>query len=219
MDAETVDDLYGRIHGLRLADDVLAGGDLIVPALRELRSASRLYRESTHTEAVGTTLLTAIGELAQIAGWIASDAGHHGRAEQAYHLGISASRQAEDHTLTGNLIGSLAYHHANTGRLHDALTLVEAATTITGPDAPPRARALVHDRRAWTHTRTNNPQETIRALVNAREALDAYVAGDEEPAYLYWVTTEELDIMEARCFTELSRPLRAVPLLTKVLDR
>jgi transcriptional regulator with XRE-family HTH domain len=217
---QTVDDLFGRIHGLRLADDVVAGGDLMVPAFRELRSVSRLYRESTHTEEVGTKLLVAIGELAQIAGWIASDAGRHGQAEQAYHLGISAARQAEDNTLTGNLIGSLAYQYANTGRPQDSVTLAKAAIEVTGPDAPPRARALAYDREAWAFTKTDRAQEAMWALGIAREALHARTDQDRgELAYLYWVTAEELDIMEARCYTELSRPLRAVPLLTTVLDR
>lgn len=41
---ETVADLWTRIHRLRLADDVLAGGDLIGPALRELDTAVALHR-------------------------------------------------------------------------------------------------------------------------------------------------------------------------------
>lgn len=56
-----VDDLQQRVHGLRLADDVLAGGDLIRPALRELRSAVKLYREGSHTGEVGRQLLRQIG--------------------------------------------------------------------------------------------------------------------------------------------------------------
>ncbi|WP_246033887.1 helix-turn-helix transcriptional regulator [Streptomyces hundungensis] len=54
---EQVGDLQQRVHGLRLADDVLAGGDLIRPALRELRSAVKLYREGSHTGEVGRALL------------------------------------------------------------------------------------------------------------------------------------------------------------------
>ncbi|MFD0855372.1 helix-turn-helix domain-containing protein, partial [Actinomadura adrarensis] len=105
----TADDLASRAHGLRLADDVIAGGDLLVPALRELDGAVRLYRETTHTEEAGRALLAGIGEVAQIAGWIASDAGEHEQAERAYRLGISAAREAGDTALVGHLAGSLAY--------------------------------------------------------------------------------------------------------------
>ncbi|MFK0289990.1 helix-turn-helix transcriptional regulator [Streptomyces sp. NPDC090442] len=217
-----VDDLQQRVHGLRLADDVLAGGDLIRPALRELRSAVRLYRESAHTDSVGRQLLCQIAELAQIAGWIASDAGQHSEAEEIYRLGISAARQAEDPTLAGNLAGSLAYQMTNTGREVEGLQLARAALDGAGLDVPPKARALYLDRVAWAHTKAGGVEHTqhaMRALGEASEALAEDSAGTESPAWLYWVDAGELQVMESRVYTELRRPLRAVPLLRDVLSR
>ncbi|MGW5034712.1 helix-turn-helix transcriptional regulator [Streptomyces nigra] len=216
----TVVDLQQRVHGLRLADDVLAGGDLIRPALRDLKRAVRLYQESTHSGDVGRELLRQIGELAQIAGWIASDAGQHAEAERIYRLGISAARQAEDATLTGNLAGSLAYQLSNTGRESEGLTLAQVALHDAGADAPPKARALYLDRVAWAHTKAGgvaNGQAAIRALGEAEQALSEDSEGIESPDYLYWVDAGELKVMEARVFTEIRRPLRAVPLLRNVL--
>lgn len=215
-------DLRQRVHGLRLADDVLAGGDLIRPALRELRSAVRLHREGAHTGTVGRELLRQVGELAQIVGWIASDAGRHAEAERIYQLGLSAAEQAEDHTLAGNLAGSLAYQLCNTGRADDGLALARAALDGAGADAPPKARALFLDRVAWAHTKAGgreHAQHAMRALGEAAEALAEDSAGTESPAWLYWVDAGELQIMEARVHTELRRPLRAVPLLRDVLGR
>ncbi|MFE9427897.1 transcriptional regulator [Kitasatospora sp. NPDC006697] len=216
--ASEVSDLMSKVHGLRLADDVLAGRDLIIPAQRELDRAVKLHRESTFTEAVGRQLLIAVGELAQIVGWIASDAGQHQPAEDAYKLGITAAREAADGTLAGNLMGSLAYQWTNIGRESDGLTLAEAAREEAGSDAPPRARALFSDRVAWARTKTAQAQPTIRALGEASDAMDE-ANGEDSPAWLYWVDRGELQVMEARCFTELHRPLRAVPLLTDVLAR
>ncbi|MFF3736059.1 helix-turn-helix domain-containing protein [Streptomyces sp. NPDC002566] len=216
-----VDDLQKRVHGLRLADDVLAGGDLIRPALRELRSAVKLYREGTHTAEVGRQLLRQIGELAQIAGWIASDAGQHEEAERIYRLGISAARQAEDQTLAGNLAGSLAYQMSNNGREAEGLTLAQAAFNDARAEAPPKARALYLDRVAWAHTKAGgreNGQQAMRALGEAGQALSEDSEGTESPAYLYWVDAGELRVMESRVYTELHRPLRAVPLLREVLS-
>ncbi|QWQ42293.1 helix-turn-helix domain-containing protein [Streptomyces sp. YPW6] len=217
-----VGDLQQRVHGLRLADDVLAGGDLIRPALRELRSAVRLYREGAHTGEVGRELLRQIGELAQIAGWIASDAGQHAEAERIYRLGLSAARQAEDHTLAGNLAGSLAYQLSNVGREVEGLDLARAALHGAGSDAPPKARALYLDRVAWAHTKAGgieNAQQAMRALGEAGEALAEDSEGTESPAWLYWVDAGELKVMESRVYAELRRPLRAVPLLRDVLSR
>lgn len=216
-----VDDLQQRVHGLRLADDVLAGGDLIRPALRELRSAVKLYREGSHSSEVGRQLLRQIGELAQIAGWIASDAGQHSEAERIYRLGLSAATQAEDHTLAGNLAGSLAYQLSNTGRESEGLTLARAALNDAGPDAPPKARALYWDRVAWAHTKAGgieNGQQAMRALGEAEEALSEDSEDVESVPWLYWVDHGELRIMESRVLTEIRRPLRAVPLLREVLS-
>ncbi|CAL9379446.1 helix-turn-helix domain-containing protein [Streptomyces sp. enrichment culture] len=216
--ATTVEGLAARVHGLRLADDVLYGRDLIAPAFRELRAAVRLYRESEHSEETGRGLLGQIGELGQIAGWIASDAGRGEDAERAYRLGISAARQAGDGVLVAQLAGSLGYHLSNTGREREGLELAQAAVAEAGPDAPARTRALFLDRVAWAHTRAGEPQPALRALGEAHAALDA-TDGPPAPSWAYWVRREELEVMDARVFTELRRPLRAVPLLQDVLAR
>ncbi|MBV2355654.1 helix-turn-helix domain-containing protein [Streptomyces sp. J2-1] len=216
--ATAVDDLAARVHGLRLADDVLSGGDLIAPAFRELRAAIRLYRESEHSEETGGGLLVQIGELGQIVGWIASDAGRGGDAERAYRIGISAARQAGDAPLVAQLAGSLGYHLTNTGREKEGLELAKAAVAEAGPDAPAVARALFLDRVAWAHTRTGESQSALRALGQAHAALD-FTGGPPAPSWAYWVNREELEVMDARVFTELRRPLRAVPLLQEVLAR
>ncbi|MFE9251335.1 helix-turn-helix domain-containing protein [Streptomyces sp. NPDC007088] len=214
----TVDGLAARVHGLRLADDVLSGGDLIAPAFRELRAAVRLYRESEHSEETGRGLLVQIGELGQIAGWIASDAGRGDDAEHAYRLGLSAARQAGDAPLVAQLAGSLAYHLTNSGREREGLELAKAAVREAGPDAAATTRALFLDRVAWAHTRAGEAQPALRALGEAHAALDA-TDGPPAPTWAYWVNREELEVMDARVFTELRRPLRAVPLLQDVLGR
>lgn len=217
IDAETVNALAGRVHGLRLADDVLAGGDLIRPAFRELACAVRLYRECRHAEDVGQALLTQVGELAQIAGWIASDAGRHEQAEHAYTVGISAARQADDGPLVAHLMSSLAYQFANTGRRRESIDLAQAAIRDAGRKAPAKTRALFLDRLAWTYTQAREPQPAMRALGTAHDALTD--DRDDAPQWAYWVSSDELDVMDARVYTEMHRPLRAVPLLNDALDR
>lgn len=210
----TADNLAARAHGLRMADDVLAGGDLIGPAFRELDAAVRVLRESTHTETVRRELLRAIGELAQIAGWTASDAADP-RTERTYRLGLDAAREAGDGPLTAQLAGSLGYHLVNNGRVADGVALSIAAGAEAGPDAPGKTRALFHDRAAWALTQAGDAQAAMRSLGEAHEALGDD-AGDA-PDWAYWVTEAELEVMDARVYTELRRPLRAVPLLSRVL--
>ncbi|MFE7648664.1 helix-turn-helix domain-containing protein [Streptomyces phaeoluteigriseus] len=218
--ATQVEGLAARIHALRLADDVLSGGDLITPAFRELSAAVNLHREASYADQVGRSLLVQIGELAQITGWIASDAGRLDEAEHAYRLGLSAARQAGDGPLTANLAGSLAYQWSNAGRVQDGIGLALAALGEAGEGAPGNTRALFLDRVAWAHAKAgrSHTQDALRALGQAHDALTDDGSG-EAPQWAYWVNREELEVMDARVFTELRRPLRAVPLLTDVLGR
>ncbi|MEU3233176.1 helix-turn-helix domain-containing protein [Nocardiopsis alba] len=210
----TAVDLAARAHGLRLADDVLAGGDLVGPVFRELDAAVRVLRESTHTDEVRRELLRAVAELAQIAGWTASDAADP-RTEATYRLGLDAAREAGDGTLAAQLAGSLGYHLVNNGRVPEGAALSVAAVAEAGPDAPGKTRALFHDRAAWALTQAGDAQAAMRSLGEAHEALEED-AGDS-PDWAYWVNAAELEVMDARVYTELRRPLRAVPLLTRVL--
>ena len=217
----SAEDLSARVHALRLADDVLAGGDLLEPAFRELEAAVRAKRSGSHAgdEAEGRALLRVIGEFAQIAGWVASDAGQYDRAASTYQLGISAAREAGDGTLESNLVGSLAYQVANVGDPAEAVSLAAGALAAVDPAGPSRARALAWDRLAWAHAKSGDAQAAMRALGEAGEALASPSDAGDEPAYLYWVNEGELRVMEARAYTELRRPLRAVPLLVEVLNR
>ncbi|WP_245600857.1 hypothetical protein [Streptomyces sulphureus] len=96
--------------------------------------------------------------------------------------------------------------------------MAKAAVAEAGPDAPATTRALFLDRVAWAHTRAGEAQPALRALGEAHAALDT-TDGPPAPTWAYWVNREELEVMDARVFTELRRPLRAVPLLQDVLGR
>jgi hypothetical protein len=214
----TVADLAARVHRLRLADDLLAGRDMLEPAFRELTAVERIYREGTYPETIGRELLSAIGECAQIAGWVASDAGQIHRAAETYQLGIDAAHEAGDRPLESNLIGSLAYQTANVGFTEGGVELAEQAVAAAA-DASPRARALAWDRLAWSSTHARDAPTAVRALGEASVALADDRHSDDDPRWLYWVDADELQIMKARVYTELHRPLRAVPLLVDILGR
>lgn len=71
-------DLDGGPH------DFVGGGDLHELVERELRAAVYLANQATYTQALGRRLPTVVGDLCQLAGWVASDAGMTGAAERYY---------------------------------------------------------------------------------------------------------------------------------------
>jgi len=208
-----------RVVEVRRLDDYVGGGDLAAVVDRELTATAGLLVEAAYAEPHGRRLLVAVGELAQLAGWVHSDAGAHGTATRYYLGGVKAAHAAGDQALAANLLSSLSYQVANTGRPRDAVLLARSAACGARAVATPRTRALLADRAAWAHTKAGQQREAERALGDADDALADVRPGDPDPDWVYWVDRDELDVMAGRVYTELRRSLRAEPLLRSVLAR
>jgi transcriptional regulator with XRE-family HTH domain/tetratricopeptide (TPR) repeat protein len=208
--AGLVRQLRGRVAELRRLDDHIAGGDTHTLVTRELATTLRLIDEASYTEATGRGLFVVAGELAQLAGWVVSDAGMPRKASGYYLTGLRAATQAGDRAGAANNLSSLAYQTANAGSSAEAVTLARAAAAGAS-GATPKVRALLTERVAWAHARAGQHSETERALGTVDELLTADTV--DEPAWVYWLDRAEADVMAGRCYTELRRPLRAVPLL------
>lgn len=75
-------------------------------------------------------------------------------------------------------------------------------------------KSLLFQRAAWTYAVVGDTQKTAQALGQADEALTNTVADDPAPEWASWAhNATELQIMAGRCWTELHKPLRAVPVL------
>ncbi|MFD7506980.1 XRE family transcriptional regulator [Streptomyces sp. NPDC059850] len=211
------DQLRQRTARLRRLDEVLGGGDTYRVYLGEYQGTKTMLREGSYTEATGRGLLSVLSEQAQQAGWAAFDAGKNADARSLYEDSHQAAVEAKDAALAGNALAFLAYQKINTDRSAAIETAVQACRTA-GPDAPPGVRALLYERLGWAYAVAGNPDETERALSIAEAALGE---GDRsaQPDWSAWVDGNELQIMTGRCWTELGRPLRAVPVLEGVLAR
>lgn len=208
------DQLRDRTARLRRLDDILGGGDTHRVYLGEYQATKRLLREGTYTETTGRDLLSVLAEQAQQAGWAAFDAGRHDDARGLYEDSHHAATTAGDHVLAANALAFLAYQERDP-RAAEHIALQSCHTA--GPHAPPSARALLHERRAWAHALAGEPGETERALEEAVGAL-AERADAPQPDWAAWVDHTELQIMTGRCWAELGRPLRAVPVLEQALS-
>lgn len=209
--------LRQRTARLRRLDNVLGGGDTYPVYCSEYQATKRLLKESNYAEETGRALMSILSEQAQQAGWAAFDAGKHAEASGLYKASRQAATAAGDHCLTGNALAFIAYQQSNGNRQAGVETSAESCRTA-GPDAPSTVRALLYERLAWAHAIAGNATETQRALGTAESALneDSHAP---QPDWAAWVDHSELQIMTGRCWTELRRPLRAVPVLQDVLAR
>lgn len=212
-----VTDLEQRVIDLRHLDDTIGGTDLFPIVRRELDDVERLAREASYSDRSGIRLLTVLGELAQLGGWVASDAGRYAEAQRIYLTGVSASRQAADDTLTGQLLSCLAYQIANVADPADSLLLARSAVT-GAKNAPPTVRALLLERLAWASARARDTAGARRVLDAVDDAYASRSPGIEEPEWVYWLDRNEIDVMAGRCLIELGDPLAAEPLLSAAID-
>ena len=85
-------------------------------------------------------------------------------------------------------------------------------------DAPATVRALLLERVAWAHAKAGEAASADRALGRVDEAY-ADRSPPDDPVWVYWLTPDEVAVMAGRCWTELHRPLRAVPVLETATAR
>ena len=209
-------ELETRTVDLRHLDDLLGGGDLYPLVHRELTEAQQVVREASYSADTGQRLLTVVGELAQLDGWVASDAGHYGQAQAAYLDGVSAANDAGDRALAGQLLSSLSYQIANVGNPADAELLARSA--VTGAQgAPPMVRALLLERVAWASSRSRNAEGARRALDAVDDAYASRSVDIAEPEWTYWLDRSEIDVMAGRVLIELGQPIDAEPLLSRAI--
>jgi len=127
-----------------------------------------------------------VGELSQLAGWIASDAGHYQQAQRLYLSGVTATQAAADRALGAQPLSSLAYQIANIGNRDDAVLIARSAVT-GAPDATPLVRALLLERLAWAAARAHDPDTTRRALDAVDDTYAQRSTGIAEPEWVYWL--------------------------------
>ncbi|WP_081722452.1 helix-turn-helix domain-containing protein [Saccharopolyspora rectivirgula] len=210
-----VEELGRRAVELRRLDDVVSSSVLLPVVAAELRRAEELVRDARFSEPVGRQLCAVLGELAQLAGWVAGDTGRLAEAQRYYLRGVEAAQAAGDRVLGAQLISTLSYQLANTGKVEDAVLL--ARTAVRGADgATPVVRALLLERVAWACAKAGDAGGALRAL----DAVDDAYAdrGVAEPEWVYWLDRNEIDVMAGRCLVELGRPGEAIPLLSRALE-
>lgn len=214
--ASLADELETRVVELRHLDDVVSSRVLLPAVSKELGEADALVRSASFSEQVGRRLFTAVGELAQLAGWIASDAGGYADAQRLYLSGVDAAEEAGDRVLGAQLLSSLSYQLANVGNPSDAALL--ARTAVRGADgASPVVRALLLERVAWASVKARDARTTWQALDAVNDSYDRRGGDGSEPEWVYWLDQAEIDVMAGRCMIEMGRPHDAEPLLTNVV--
>jgi hypothetical protein len=125
--ADLVQRVAARVQQLRLLDDHVGGIDTYGLVTAGLDAAVTLLREAAYTEPIGRRLLGVVGELCQVAGWVASDAGRTAEATGFHLAGVRAAHAAGDEQGAASNPSSLAYQTSNIGDVREAVALAGSA--------------------------------------------------------------------------------------------
>ncbi|MGH4025737.1 MAG: helix-turn-helix domain-containing protein [Pseudonocardiaceae bacterium] len=209
-------DLENRVIKLRHLDDFVDSDELFPVVRKELSEVQDVVQSASYTSKIGQRLLIVVGELSQLAGWVASDSGLYSEAQHLYLRGVSAAQQANDRALAAQLLSSLSYQIANVGKPQDAALLARSA--VKGAvNASPVVRALLLERVCWASARSRDRDGTRRALDAVDDAYEERSADITEPEWVYWLDRKEIDMMAGRCLVELGAPQAAEPLISSTI--
>ena len=205
-----------RVVQLRHADAFITGPERHALVRKELAATTQLLRTASGTHAQTTRLLTAIGELAQLAACVAADAGMN--ATGYVVGGIRAAHAACNAPLAGNIVSTLSWQLANTGHAREAAVLARTAYADASRQATPRTRALLLERAAWAAAMTGDLRSCERALGGVDDNF-AEGAQDNDPDWVYRLNREKIDVTAGCCYTKLNKPRRAQRLLRDAIER
>jgi DNA-binding transcriptional regulator YiaG len=207
-----------RVVQLRRADDFVAGSEAHALVRRELAATTGLLKNASYTQDQARRLLTAVGELAQLGAWVAADGDMYEAALGYVRGGVSAASAAGDSPLAANIISTLSYQIANAGHPHEAAVLARSAYAGAKDQATPITKALLMERIAWADAKRGDLQSCERFLGQVAESFSRGPR-ENDPDWVYWLNSEEIDVMAGRCFTELQIPTRAEPLLRVAISQ
>lgn len=212
--------IMDRVRQLRLLDDCNGSHQILEWTLHDLRWARRVLRglqESGAGSADLQPIQLAVGELAQLAGWIACDSGRHGRAERLWLLGLDAAQAVGDVRLGATIVSCLSYQALWLGETRAAVDLAAAARRGAAGWPGGAFQALLATREARAHAGAGNPNACEQGLAQASTFMAQAGPGDD-PEWVYWVTPAVLAADAGRAWLDLGQPRRAADGLTRGLE-
>ncbi|RDI43561.1 hypothetical protein DFR68_12028 [Nocardia mexicana] len=206
--ADFIDYLERDLAELRLLDDG-HGGELVLRAVtHRLAQAVDLLNDSMYSAATGRRLLSVVGQMAQLAGWLGFDLGRHGFAQRTYLLGLRAAVSSGDKQLGALVLSCIAFQQTWRNRTHDAVSIMSTVRQGLRGGATPRVQALIAMREARAFATTGMHAPASAALDRALQAL-AHGAHENDPKWVYWMDSTVLTSEAGRCYLHLGDTKRA----------
>ncbi|MGH3866253.1 MAG: hypothetical protein ACRDQ4_09010 [Pseudonocardiaceae bacterium] len=133
-------------------------------------------------------LHSALGDLADVTGWIAFDANAKQEASQVFHFALGCAEKADDWPLRAQVLSSMAQQAVRTGKPDDGLTLAEHA--LVRPDRlPATSQAVLHTIRGRALVKMRRINETLTAVGTADDHFAHSTPANDPPCMAFYIAT------------------------------
>ncbi len=202
-----------RIQQLRHLDDV-GGMDVLDWAINDLQWVQRMVDEHLRhsNDPREVSLNGCVAQLSQLGGWLACDAGAHEQAQTLWLVGLDAAVVAGDVRLGATIVSCLSYQALWQGHPRHALDLAVLACGAARGLPGGAFQALLATRQARARAQLGQERECRRCLDDAQSFMEG--GTDEDPGWVYWVSSAVLAADAGRALLELGRPQAAIAGLT-----
>ncbi len=173
--AESVFSSWDFTYGGGLARDAVMGQLRWSVGLLEATCPARLRPE----------LFSAVGALAETAGYMAFDAGAHDDARPLFQFALARAEQAGDWNLRARVLTSMALQEIRIGHPDEGLTLAEQAL-VRSDRLTETAQVILHTTRARALARMRRVQETLSAVGTAEDHFAHATPANDPPFFDYW---------------------------------
>ncbi len=158
------------------------GGGLVrETVIGQLRCSAGLLA-ATCPDRLRPELFSAVGDLADVAGYLAVDAGADEQAGRVYRFALACAEEAGDWPLRGEILSSMAQHAIGTGQPDEGLTLADQGL-VRADRLTAAGRSTLHTDRGRALATMRRVSETLRAIGTADDHF-AHVTPDNEPPFL-----------------------------------
>jgi tetratricopeptide (TPR) repeat protein len=188
----------------RSLDNAYGGGLTREAVIGQLISTASLVEDTTYTEEVGRELITGIGDLATVAGWMCHDVAMHTAAQRYFLLALQAAKESDDPKLGAHVLSCMARQAGHLGRPGDAMELIHLARYGVRHTATPTVDALLYSLEARYCAMMGRLKDFDRAAGQA-EAAFAERDPAQDPAWVAYFDTSEYYATLGVCYQIAAR--------------
>jgi transcriptional regulator with XRE-family HTH domain len=194
-------------HLYRL-DDLHGSGAVSTMTSRTFHRLRGLVERASYGPATGNALRELTGQTAEMAGWLAFDAGQHDEARRWWLEAMHWARLADSDAVSIVTMASMANQASDSRHPREAIDLAQAAQRTAGRAAAPRLTSVLLAREAVGHARAGDAASTHAALRRARSFADQS-PGDDDPGWLAFYGPADFAGHERRAALALGDTLAA----------